>query len=161
MKSFFRTTTRVCGPERIFEELEPRIVLDASIDASGHDHSLGNHDLHGLFTQAVMDDGSADHHAAAMTADGSDQDFNVVLISNALPELDMLTKAASEHAQVVIFDSAKDNLDTINVRLHDMVESSGTQDRSSRGPGSCQGRSMEDRNGQVRPVQPSVPTIVF
>ncbi len=49
----------------------------------------------------------------------------MVLISNALPDLGMLSKAASEHAHVVIFDGAKDNLDTINVRLHDMVESSG------------------------------------
>ncbi len=50
MKWFFRARTRVCGPERFFEELESRIVLDASVDASGHDHPLGHHDFHGQFT---------------------------------------------------------------------------------------------------------------
>jgi hypothetical protein len=126
MKSFFRSRTAVFGPERIFEELEPRIVLDASVDSSGHDHPLDSHDFHGLFTQAVADNQPADHSdSGGTTGDAPDTDFNVVLISNALPELSMLSKAAADHAQVLIFDSAKDNLDTINVRLHDMVASSG------------------------------------
>ena len=125
MKSFFGRKTRICRPERIFEELEARIVLDASVDSSWHDDPAGSLDVHGSFTQALTGDGVADGAAPEMAAQAADTDFNVVLISDALPEQDMLVNAASEHAQVLIFDSAQDNLDTINVRLHDIVDSSG------------------------------------
>jgi hypothetical protein len=120
MTWFLGWETRICRPERIFEELEPRVVLDASVDVSDH-HDSAVHDIahHHLSDQALHLDGPVDGHEAA------DPDFNVVLISDALPEQDMLLNAASRHAQVLVFDAARDNLDTINVRLHDMVDSSG------------------------------------
>jgi hypothetical protein len=124
MTWLFARGTKFCFPQRIFEQLEPRIVLDASVDSSGYDDLAGHHDVHGSLIQALVEDGPAEQ-LAAVADDGRVPDFNVVLISSALPEQGMLIDAASRHAEVLVFDAAQDNLDTINVRLHDMVESSG------------------------------------
>jgi hypothetical protein len=124
MTWLFARGTKFCFPERIFEELEPRIVLDASVDSLACDDLPDHLDVHAAWSQALVEEGPADR-VAAVADDRADPDFNVVLISSALPEQGMLIDAASRHAEVLVFDAAQDNLDTITVRLHDMVESSG------------------------------------
>ncbi len=58
---------RVCGPEIIFEELEQRIVLDASMDSSALGNHAGGPDLlHGLLSgldQAVSPSHENSRHA--------------------------------------------------------------------------------------------------
>ena len=43
-----RHRTRIYYPETIFEELEQRIVLDASVDSTLQDHPIGGSDTHGI-----------------------------------------------------------------------------------------------------------------
>ncbi len=43
--SLFSNRVRECRPATMFEELEERIVLDASIDSTVHDNPLGGSDI--------------------------------------------------------------------------------------------------------------------
>ena len=132
MGLLFRNSARVYRPEVIFEELEQRIVLDASVDPTFQDHPLSSalpasdfaHAAHPLLSFGINPDaapGSASHAAPA------GHGLNVVMISDALPlkDLDAMRDAAAGHAKVLLYSESRDNLDSLNAVLKDVVESSG------------------------------------
>jgi large repetitive protein len=125
MGFFSLNSVKVCTAEQFFEELEPRIVLDASLDAAGHDNVISHDDYSHQLFQGVEHTESPGHDPGVATHQPLDQDFNVVLISDRLPDLDMLQKASADHATVIVYDGVKDNLDTVNIMLQHAVDTSG------------------------------------
>ncbi len=55
------------------------------------------------------------------------QDLQVVLISNALDQVEALSKAAVENAEVIVYDAELDDLSTIIAMLEDLVDSTGQE----------------------------------
>ena len=122
---------RSCHPGIICEQLEERIVLDAAI-ASADSHnacdkhvcdsvSVGN-DTHQNLTDLVHSDGDTVSNNAAHVFQN---DLNVVLISNAIDNIQGLTHAASEKAEVVVFDAKNDDLNAVNALLKELLDTSG------------------------------------
>jgi hypothetical protein len=116
---------KVCISERYFEELEQRIVLDATVDHAVDGHAPDYADILHQFSQALTETAAPDREHVTASEAWHDPDFNVVLISDRLTDVDMLKQAASQNATVIVYDGAKDNLDTVNVMLQHAVESSG------------------------------------
>ena len=130
MRLLHRNRAHVYGPRLIFEQLEERIVLDASVDPTLHDHPFGwadsHHDVVQVAVKAPVSGAGVEHNVpAAPAAAASDQPLNVVLISDQLPELATFKQAAGDHAKVILYNEAHDNLKSINASLHELVESSG------------------------------------
>jgi hypothetical protein len=122
----------------ILDVLEERIVLDASVapsaDKNQQDHQTGTTTT----DQPVQQTATASTTAAATTpaanqatpqADPSQQVFNqdlhVVLISNALGQIDAISKAAGPDAKVITYDGQKGDLQTIVNDLKSLVDSTG------------------------------------
>jgi hypothetical protein len=73
MRLFHRNRAKVCGPEMLFEELEERIVMDASVDpATGVDDVFGHVTAH----QVITSD-HADTPANAVAAPRGSGDWNL------------------------------------------------------------------------------------
>ncbi|GEM_PF-2116503 len=122
----FREKFRLYGPELILEALEDRIVLDASIDPSVQE----NQDDVGADPGIQTDAGSGDD----ATSDGGDadesileQDLRVVLVSNAIDEIEGVSGAVVDNTEIIIYDSRLDSLKTINAMLDELVESAGRE----------------------------------
>lgn len=132
--------TRFYGPEMILEALEERIVLDAAVDQPTQDHA----DQTSLGAQAAdSPDGAAAQTAtapqttaAAQTAqadaaqdtpaDVFQQNLNVVLVSNAIDQIESVSHAAASNgSMVIVYDAQKDNLSTITAMLDSVVRSTG------------------------------------
>ncbi|MEW6529979.1 MAG: DUF4347 domain-containing protein [Thermodesulfobacteriota bacterium] len=64
---------------------------------------------------------------AGSTEGEPSQELNVVLISSALENSDALAAAADDDAQVILYDAASANLESINYLLNDLVSSTGMQ----------------------------------
>ncbi|MBI5571831.1 MAG: DUF4347 domain-containing protein [Desulfomonile tiedjei] len=132
MGLLFRNRARECRPEMIFEELEQRIVLDASVDPTIQGHQLSNtltlSDLAHAAQPPVSSGAGPDAIAwTAGHAAPTGPELNVVLISDALPlqDLDAMRHAAAGHAKVLLYSDNHDSLDSINAVLKDVVETSG------------------------------------
>ncbi|MBI5571832.1 MAG: DUF4347 domain-containing protein [Desulfomonile tiedjei] len=130
MRLLHRNRAHVYGPRLIFEQLEERIVLDASVDSAVHEHPFGwadsHHDVVQVAVKAPVGGAGVENSVhAAPAAAASDRHLNVVLISDQLPELATFKQAAGEHAKVILYDEAHDDLKSINASLHQLVESSG------------------------------------
>ena len=121
----------------ILEQLEERIVLDAAVDAGAQDQHNdqqagtdgGNATAAGANEDAT---GTASSDAATPTDNGSENNaagsngnINVVLISNALDQTEALSEAATEQAEVIVYDASTDDLSSINAKLQDLVNSTG------------------------------------
>jgi hypothetical protein len=122
----------------ILEPLEERIVLDAAGDAGGQDNQ--DQDSQEASPESAEDAGSdAEQTGEGPSGQGQsesadpldevyNQDLNVVLISNALDEVQSLTEAAeSQDATVVVYDGDQASLEDIAGLLSDLVDSSGTE----------------------------------
>jgi hypothetical protein len=125
MRLLLRNRPRICAPERSFEELEQRIVLDASVDCAADSPITDCAEILHHVSHALSQSVTPDQDPGPEAAHGHDADFNVVLISDRLPDLNVLKHAASQHATVIVYDGFKDNLDTVNVMLQHAVEASG------------------------------------
>ncbi len=137
MRSWF-SRRRVVTPRRrlLLEPLEERIVFDAAGDGGGNDQTDDNADA-----GQSQDSGSnpataegADSSSAAEADAGADplvtifeQDLNVILISNALDQIDQITAAAGDDTQVIVYDAAADSLDEVIDQLVDEVTATGLQ----------------------------------
>ncbi|MFC1835331.1 DUF4347 domain-containing protein [Thermodesulfobacteriota bacterium] len=133
--SSFRTNGDTNGPKMFLQQLEERIVLDASVAPAADDDQSGNAD--------VGQDGNPDINANATPGQGAGQgsggdpvapgqtpdtlqevfsdDLNVVLISNALGEIEALSEAAVEGAEVIVYDAANDDIESITGLLEDSL----------------------------------------
>ena len=130
---------RTYGPELILDALEERIVLDASAAPTtqdNHDNAANDHAAQqtGLATDPAGQNaaaGQADASSnpsqttAALAAQVFNQDLKVVLISNALDQVDTIAQAAKDNAKVIVFDANKDTLITIEQSLENLVQSTG------------------------------------
>ena len=121
----------------LLEQLEERIVFDADASADANQENSDTHD-----TSTATDPGQSDPvqtDDAAATAEQSaasvdplgdifDQDLKVVLISNALDQVDALSEAAVDGAEVIVYDAEQNNLSTIVENLEDLVGIDGDGD---------------------------------
>ncbi len=124
----------VLGKRRLLlEVLEERIVLDAAAgEQSSHDQ---DYDATSQETgQQTTDDGQQLNGESASGGQSTeenplqevfDHDLNIVLISNALSDIEALTDAAAEDALVVVYDAAHENLSSLVTELFALVDSSG------------------------------------
>ncbi|MBI5571830.1 MAG: DUF4347 domain-containing protein [Desulfomonile tiedjei] len=108
----------------LFEQLEERIVLDASVDQTPHENAVGACPHLPVLPpplpfaapfSAVPDPGATVAQA---------QELNVVLIADNLPQKEILHAAAQDHSQVLFYD-ASSNLNSINTALKQLVADSG------------------------------------
>ncbi len=127
-----RNKWHLCHPGILFEQLEERIVLDAAAAPVDQQHSVDAQ------TQVIDQHPTTENPQTAQTAGQPNQaspspdnvahvfanDLNVVLVSNALDKIH-LAEASTEGTHIIVFDAAKDNLETVNVQLKNLVESAG------------------------------------
>jgi len=139
---FSRRKVRFLSRQFILEQLEERIVLDAAVPADAQ----GNTDQKDQSAQAAEAATAATPEAAAQAAAAPtqaaaqeaastaqsdplgkvyNQDLNVVLISNAIADVEAVSKAASPDAKVIVYDAQHDPLATIEQKLGDLVATSG------------------------------------
>ena len=126
---------RVRRPSMVLEQLEERIVLDASGDAGAQDDP----DQNGADSDQTPEDSQESASqtgdgAADNPADSSDpleqilgQDLSVVLISNCLDQVDALSSAVVEDAETILLDWETDDLGTVVELLAALVDSTGQQ----------------------------------
>lgn len=137
MRSWFsRRRILAARPRIMLETLEERIVFDAAVD-SGADHqddgtSGASQDQQPADAQSASEPAGSPPDAAAGAAPDPittifDQDLKVILISNALDQIDQLSAAAREGAQVIVYDAGEDSLDSVIDQLRDQVTATGQQ----------------------------------
>jgi|GEM_PF-2879622 len=130
------------GRSFLLEQLEERIVLDAAVAASTQDTADHKDQTTQGAEQAAAATPAASAEAAAAptqaaadaAASGSQsdplgtiysQDLSVVLISNAIADVEAVSNAVAADAQVVVYDAQQDTLASIEQKLGDLVASSG------------------------------------
>ncbi|MBI5568940.1 MAG: tandem-95 repeat protein [Desulfomonile tiedjei] len=131
----FWNKPRVCRPTMLLQQLEERIVLDAAITPTdqhnqenaatnptdqtdpGGDTSGPDSGVQGNVADAAQ--------SAAQLGHVFNQDLNVVLISNALSDVQAISHAASPDAKVIVYDAQHDTLDSVVAKLSDLVTASG------------------------------------
>lgn len=148
MKTRIWKKPETCGRKLLLEVLEERIVLDAAVDPIPADNASieselasepANHESHFFgvgnslaFANSLI--GSSDGpisgvHVVPKTTSAVDQVFenalDVALISDSLQDASSIAAAAAPNAKVIYYSEVKDNLDTINQKLEQLVESEG------------------------------------
>ncbi|MEI8183699.1 MAG: DUF4347 domain-containing protein, partial [Desulfomonile sp.] len=127
---FGRKKLKICKPEMFLEELEPRIVLDATVDYSFQADSL--HDM-GYYKKTGLDSATSDQgysgvfhrHDSAILPNHVNKDLKVVLVSDSVSDLEGVKNAVSDDARMVVFDGLHDSLKTITDRLTELVDGEG------------------------------------
>jgi hypothetical protein len=119
----------------ILEELEERIVLDASVDASQQENNdaeqSGIQQDTGM-KQTSSEGGSVKPESKSDKAPDPlgeifNKDLSVVLISNALNQLEALENASVDEAEIIIYDGKRDGLASINDEIGKLVSSRGQE----------------------------------
>ncbi|MFC1833713.1 DUF4347 domain-containing protein [Thermodesulfobacteriota bacterium] len=132
MSNLFLTGLMVSRHRLMLEPLEERIVLDASVPDVNQDQNTDQSQ------DAAQENGPgdatqpADAAANGPGADPSldqvyDVDLSVVLISNALAEVQAISAAVDDSAHVVIYDAANTDLAGINEILGNIVAANDGQ----------------------------------
>ncbi len=153
MTSLFGRRPRIYTRRLILEQLEERIVLDASVAPAAQDHPVdATHvdvpqpaDTHTTTASSQPDQGT-DHTADSQgtnsasatpvsqpSADPHDnalgtsfqQGNDVILVSSSVPNIDAVKTAASAGTTVVVYDGEHGNLDSVDNTLHDLVQTTG------------------------------------
>ena len=119
----------------MLEQLEERIVLDASVAPAGdnnQDHSDNPEQENG--DQGNAEGGSQDNPGNTNVDQSTDplgdiynQDIQVILISDALDDVEAISQAADEEALVIVYDAETDDLASIVAGLTEIVSSSGSE----------------------------------
>ncbi len=121
----------------MLEQLEERVVFDAApADAGNGDNS----DQHQDTSQEAYGDTAPEAQQASDCAfaqgqsepsdpvgDVLNQDLNVVLISNAVDQVEALSDAAIAGTEVIVYDAEQDDLGDIVCTLEGLVESTGQE----------------------------------
>jgi hypothetical protein len=119
-------------PRITFEELEERIVLDASLEMMAYDPIFADVEPDGP-QKSIEDWGQvtssqSDSPILASAQDsGPSPELDVVLVSDSVNDLDNLVAAISDEAQIVLYNSTEDNVQTINQALDEVAELSGAK----------------------------------
>jgi hypothetical protein len=125
------------GPRMILDVLEERVVLDASVaptDKNQQDGHGGTSTNDGPVQQTAVTSTApvSSTPAANQATPPSDpgqqvlnQDLHVVLISNALGQVDAISKAAAADAKVITYDGQNGDIQTIVNELKTLVDSTG------------------------------------
>ena len=123
---FFRKKQfKVYKPALFLQELERRIVLDASFDPTLHDDSIQHIDYR---QNLAIDAVRAEHGplgrlpGAGLVAETTShkKDLDVVLVSDSISGLEGIKRAVSEDAHLIVYNSHEDNLETVNRKLTDL-----------------------------------------
>ena len=115
------------------EQLEERIVLDVAGGADTQDNPDENQDTSQQTAEDPQAEATGDTQSSGNEASSNpvsdifDQDLNVVLISNALDQVEALSNAAVDDAVVIVYDAEQDDLATITHMLEDLTESEGKE----------------------------------
>lgn len=122
----------VVTPRLAFEELEERVVLDASLEMMAYDPIFADVDTQeapssiedwDLLASSQADTGPQDSN----DAQSSQSSMDVVLISDEINDLDNLVAAVSDNSEIVIYNSDKDNLESINSALNELAQSNDSK----------------------------------
>jgi hypothetical protein len=121
-------------PPILLQQLEERIVLDAAVNPVVTD----NHVAHADPVKDAIANASPATDQPHATATGVEapplptsvdhlfnQDLNVVLVSNAVADVQGVSAAATENAHVIVFDAALDNLASVKAQLDSLVNTTG------------------------------------
>lgn len=125
------------GPRMILDVLEERIVLDASVSPATQDNN-DNQDNNSTGDSAVpLQDGSSNSASSTSAAASANQaapnpvqqvfnqDLRVVLVSNALDQVEAISNAAASGAKVITYDGEHGDIQSIVDALKGIVDSSG------------------------------------
>ncbi len=138
MRARSRERFQFSAPEIILEALEERIVLDATVDQHPQDHADSSAISNA--NTAVSDPAAAGAVSGAGGAAGAaaqtetpqnspghvfQQNLSVVLISNAIDQIEAVSHAAADGSKVIVYDAQKDNLSTVTAMLDNVVNSTG------------------------------------
>ena len=116
-------------PSMVLEQLEERIVFEASGDGGAQDNPDQD--------QSDSDQNPEDSQDGSATGDGDttessdpvtdilSTDLNVVLISNAVDEIQALSDAVMDGAHVIVYDSEESDLESITALLQELVDTYG------------------------------------
>jgi hypothetical protein len=116
------------------EQLEERIVLDAGVPDAGAEDNQPDDQANPSQDQQGEDSvqQQASEPPPPGPADSADplgevfnQDLNVVLISNALDDIEAISDAVVDDAEVIIYDAEKNDLGSLVSELGDLVDSTG------------------------------------
>jgi uncharacterized delta-60 repeat protein len=134
----FKTRQRLkfYRPVRLLQQLEERVVLDASVNpvinenpanTAGSTGDAADHTI--TSSQAGQAPGADASLAAAPLPDNLNQvfgtDLNVVLISNAVDQVEAISNAVTPNAKIIVYDAEHADLSTINSQLTSLVNSTG------------------------------------
>jgi hypothetical protein len=142
MWSWLKPRPRFYGEEITFEQLEERIVLDASVPAAAHTESVhqdapapvnhaapdASHDSASASPVATGTAPAPDAQVASSgstTAQADHHGLNVVLISSAVDQAQALSAAVAPGTMVLVYDAEHDDLSSINAQLKSLVDSYG------------------------------------
>jgi hypothetical protein len=132
MNLFKRSGGQKPAQRIIFEELERRIVLDASLEMMAYDPIFA--DTAPERIEESMDDwGLADQPDAQAPSLISaqqglmDSSLDVVLVSDSVDDLDNLVAAISDDAQIVIYNAEKDDSASVNSALEELTRTNGAK----------------------------------
>ncbi len=126
---------KLYGSHHFLEMLEDRIVLDASVlpadqnnqdnpDNGGADSALENQlENPGPTTGSNLDSITPDTSDALQDIVG--QDLSVILISNAVDQIESISAAADDDAVVIEYDTQEDSLASVIDELAELVDSTG------------------------------------
>lgn len=129
MGLMLRRQIRSCHPGIMCERLEERIVLDATVPQANQDTPDQNQDnnpevVTGEQTPEALSGHAGD--AQEVPQDLSEvlrNDVNVVLISDALDEIEGLTVSGDESTSVIVYDEDSDDLGSISIMLENLTNS--------------------------------------
>ena len=126
LKRLFSGGTVLYADQVSIEQLEERIVLDAAV-ANVDQHAADQHvdATPQLDASHGVTPGNNQSHDAVPTQSQGDHTLNVVLISNATPNVDAVVKDVATNAQIIVFDSATETLSTAVSQLDHLTQSTG------------------------------------
>ncbi len=116
------------------ERLENRIVLDASVDNGSSEDGSQDQNNHNPDTETDVESAVTVLSESPLNVDNTEnplddifnEEINVVLVSNAVDEVEAISEAADDDAVVIVYDSEQDDLDDINSML-DNITGSGAK----------------------------------
>ncbi|MEW6349003.1 MAG: ELWxxDGT repeat protein [Thermodesulfobacteriota bacterium] len=125
---------RVCHPGFLCEQLEERIVLDASVaptdqnhqDSVQHNEPVALPNDHST-TEVPVQPQAGSSSPSRLSGPETQHELNVVLVSKALNQIETISNAVKDGAKVVVFDGAHDGLTSITHVIEQLVADSGVK----------------------------------
>lgn len=135
MAWWFKKTQKAFEVSIQLEQLEPRIVLDASVDVVSQPDSPDSQEANDLQDSEQATDGNVSQTegpAAANQTSGDDplgdlfnQSIDVVLISDSIEEIGAIKDAVNDSAEVLTYNSRTDDIESIVDDLGALVNETG------------------------------------